>query len=153
MSVPTIILSVLLFTKLCLAQQPDEDAAVPENFPKAFITAMAVAIICTVIVVTLVCVLAHCWQYILGARRRGVVSLTLPLVRERWLDPVFEWPQRLAPRPRKKRERKRRRYNMHRFKFRFRFRFRRRRYAPPDPATVVGGEWMGYSRDGIRGWV
>ena len=59
MSVPTIILSVLLSTKLCLAQQPDEDAPVPENFPKAFITAMAVAIICTVIVVTLVCVLAH----------------------------------------------------------------------------------------------
>ncbi|KAI1107319.1 hypothetical protein F4804DRAFT_297564 [Jackrogersella minutella] len=103
---PTVILPILIFTRPCHAQQEVDEVSVPANFPKAFITAMAVAIICVVIVLTLVCVLAHCWQYILGYRWRGKTSsLRTP---ERWVDPVFEWPQQLMPRSRNNRKRKRR---------------------------------------------
>ncbi|KAI1460838.1 hypothetical protein F4805DRAFT_346168 [Annulohypoxylon moriforme] len=103
---PTIALSVLVFAGQCCAQE-GEEAPVPADFPKAFITAMAVAIICVVLVLTLVCVLAHCWQYILRYRWRDVKSpFRTP---ERWVDPVFEWPQQLMPRSRNNRKRQGRR--------------------------------------------
>ncbi|KAI1388777.1 uncharacterized protein F4822DRAFT_429393 [Hypoxylon trugodes] len=108
--------SLLLFTRLSEAQDPEEDETVPDNFPKAFITAMVVAVICVVLLVILVCVFAHCWQHILGPRkhsnggRRGTLrnsSSTSSLLRERWLEPVFEWPQQLSTRSRNNRRRRR----------------------------------------------
>ncbi|KAI1135905.1 hypothetical protein F5Y05DRAFT_415899 [Hypoxylon sp. FL0543] len=104
-SLATIFLPVLVFIGSVTAQQPDDEAPVPADFPKAFITAMAVGVVCVVVFLTLVCVLAHCWQYTIG---RGWDKLTG--TSERWVDPVFEWPQQLNPRSRnnKKRERKQR---------------------------------------------
>ncbi|KAI1397588.1 hypothetical protein F4819DRAFT_75716 [Hypoxylon fuscum] len=87
---------LLLFVASGRAQQKD-GVDVPENFPKAFITAIAVGIVCTVILVTLVCVCAHCWQYIIVPRGRRTTTGS-SLVPERWLTPVFEWPQQLIPR-------------------------------------------------------
>ncbi|OTB16091.1 hypothetical protein K445DRAFT_21727 [Daldinia sp. EC12] len=90
---------LLYYGTLCRAQEEpdDNDTPVPENFPKAFVVAMAVGIVSVVLLLTLVCVLAHCWQYILG--RVGVGGahglVTSSGVPERWLDPVFEWPQQL----------------------------------------------------------
>ncbi|KAI1657436.1 hypothetical protein F4813DRAFT_389612 [Daldinia decipiens] len=85
---------LLLHTAPCRAQVLDgKDAPVPEDFPKAFITAMAVAIVSVVLLLTLVCVLAHSWQHILCRHGRATSSG----VPERWLDPVFEWPQQLRP--------------------------------------------------------
>ncbi|KAI2465712.1 hypothetical protein F4781DRAFT_15168 [Annulohypoxylon bovei var. microspora] len=104
---PAIILSILVFGRQCRAQEGDIEIPVPADFPKAFITAMAVAIICVVILLTLVCVIAHCWQYILRYRWRGMKSVRAP---ERWVDPVFEWPQQLMPRSRNNRKRKRQRH-------------------------------------------
>ncbi|XDG03305.1 hypothetical protein ABKA04_002920 [Annulohypoxylon sp. FPYF3050] len=104
-SLPVVILSVLVFVRQCRAKQEDAEGPVPADFPKAFITAMAVAIICVIIVLTLVCVLAHCWQYILRYRWGGMKSsVRTP---ERWVDPVFEWPQQLMPRSRNNRKRER----------------------------------------------
>ncbi|KAI0882481.1 uncharacterized protein GGS22DRAFT_44981 [Annulohypoxylon maeteangense] len=106
-SLPIVILPILICVRRCRAQQEETDMPVPADFPKAFITAMAVAIICVVIVLTLVCVLAHCWQYILRYKWRDVKSpFRTP---ERWVDPVFEWPQQLMPRSRNNRKRQRQR--------------------------------------------
>ncbi|KAI1418156.1 hypothetical protein F5Y13DRAFT_184670 [Hypoxylon sp. FL1857] len=102
-SLPTIFFPTLLFIRLCAAEHPDVEAAVPADFPKAFITAMAVGIVSVVVLITLVCVLAHCWQYILG--RRWDKFSREP---ETWVEPVFEWPQQLSRRPRNNRKRKRR---------------------------------------------
>ncbi|KAI1093802.1 hypothetical protein F5B19DRAFT_448617 [Rostrohypoxylon terebratum] len=97
-SLPTIVLSVLVFVKQCRAQQEDADRPVPANFPKAFITAIAVATICVITVLALVCVLAHCWQQLLRYRGGGMrSSVRAP---ERWVDRVFERPQQLMPRSR-----------------------------------------------------
>ncbi|KAI8960628.1 hypothetical protein F5Y11DRAFT_358351 [Daldinia sp. FL1419] len=99
-SLAPIITSILfLYATPCLAGDPGDNGnelPVPEDFPKAFITAMAVAIVSVVLLLTLVCVLAHCWQHILG-RQMLTTSTGVP---ERWLDPVFEWPQQLRPRSR-----------------------------------------------------
>ncbi|KAI2784015.1 hypothetical protein F4815DRAFT_262838 [Daldinia loculata] len=85
---------LLLYTAPCRAQGLGEhDTPVPEDFPKAFITAMAVAIVSVVLLLTLVCVLAHSWQYILCRHGRATSSG----VPERWFGPVFEWPQQLRP--------------------------------------------------------
>ncbi|KAI0096469.1 hypothetical protein F4814DRAFT_129530 [Daldinia grandis] len=92
---PIIIPSILLlYTARCHGQGlGGNDTPVPEDFPKAFITAMVVAIISVVLLLTLVCVLAQSWQYILCRHGRATSSG----VPERWLDPVFEWPQQLRP--------------------------------------------------------
>lgn len=68
-----LLLSTLAFAPPCdAALEPDHEEAVPADFPKAFIAAMAVAVVCVVVAVTMVCVLAHCWQHmLLGSRRRG----------------------------------------------------------------------------------
>ncbi|KAI0845741.1 hypothetical protein F5Y00DRAFT_162151 [Daldinia vernicosa] len=92
-TIPSILL-LLLYTAPCHAQGLGEsDTPVPEDFPKAFITAMAVAIVCVVLLLALVCVFAHSWQYILCRHGRATSSG----VSERWLEPVFEWPQQLRP--------------------------------------------------------
>ncbi|KAI2631954.1 hypothetical protein GGR54DRAFT_8126 [Hypoxylon sp. NC1633] len=90
------------------AQAPDDEVAVPADFPKAFITAMAVAAVGVAVVMTLICVFAHCWQYILGPRssRPDGSSSAVP---ERWLEPVFEWPRQLGPWSRNNRNRRRKR--------------------------------------------
>ncbi|KAI0843410.1 hypothetical protein F5Y06DRAFT_291322 [Hypoxylon sp. FL0890] len=102
-SPPPIFLTALLFIRSCIAQPMDSEAAVPADFPKAFITAMAVGVVCVVVFLTLVCVFAHCWQYIIK-RRWGKFSGD----NERWVDPVFEWPQQLTSRSRNNRKRERR---------------------------------------------
>ncbi|KAI1805728.1 hypothetical protein F4811DRAFT_551583 [Daldinia bambusicola] len=86
--------AIFLYATSCLAQYPDDDddAPLPEHFPRAFIVAMAVAIVSVVLLLTVVCALAHSWQYILGGRGGPVTSSGVP---ERWLDPVFEWPHQL----------------------------------------------------------
>ncbi|OTA53440.1 hypothetical protein K449DRAFT_469966 [Hypoxylon sp. EC38] len=105
-SLPTIFLPAFLSIGLCVAQQPAGKVAVPADFPKAFITAMVVGVVCVVVFLTLVCVLAHCWQYILGWPRWGKSSSKTS---ERWVDPVFEWPQQLGRRSRYNKKRRRRR--------------------------------------------
>ncbi|KAI1210406.1 uncharacterized protein F4807DRAFT_467166 [Annulohypoxylon truncatum] len=138
-SLPATILSVLVFVRQCRAQQEGEELPVPADFPKAFIAAMAVAIICVVIVLTLVCVLAHCWQYILRYRWRDAKSpFRAP---ERWVDPVFEWPQQLMPRSRNNRKRQRQR--------------QRQRHGPKQRPTEKGafgfgaGDERSESREGM----
>ncbi|KAI1376190.1 hypothetical protein F4677DRAFT_99571 [Hypoxylon crocopeplum] len=138
------ILTILfLFTLACRAQFPDKEVAVPADFPKAFITAMAVAIVCVVVVGTFICVFAHCWQYILGPRKRGARTSS-SLIPERWLEPVFEWPQQLTSRSRNNRKRKKR--NMQR---------RRERRGVAFMPLEGGGQGMRrQSREGmLRGWV
>ncbi|KAI0124608.1 hypothetical protein F4776DRAFT_214446 [Hypoxylon sp. NC0597] len=104
-SLPTIFLPALHLIGLCVAQQLDGRVAVPADFPKAFITAMAVGVVCVVVLLTLVCVLAHCWQHILRWRRNKSSSQAP----ERWVDPVSEWPQRLNRQSRNNRKRRRQR--------------------------------------------
>ncbi|KAI1471602.1 uncharacterized protein F4812DRAFT_455709 [Daldinia caldariorum] len=71
---------VFLYAASCLAQHLDDDddddndTPVPGVFPRAFVVAMAVAIVGVVLLLALVCALAHSWQHILGRRGR-VTSL------------------------------------------------------------------------------
>ncbi|KAI1781111.1 hypothetical protein F4818DRAFT_436303 [Hypoxylon cercidicola] len=140
----------LLFTAPCHAQHPENAVAVPANFPKAFVTAMVVAIVCVVILVVLVCVLSHCWQYIIGLRwRPSKTGSSTSLVPERWLEPVFEWPQKLTPR---RHRNNMKRKNRQRKRLGLRLRDGRRR-----TAVGVRGVWdqerRNYSQEGmLRGW-
>ncbi|KAL7623835.1 hypothetical protein AAE478_005391 [Parahypoxylon ruwenzoriense] len=109
--------ALLLFAALGLANQGDgPSVAVPADFPKAFIVAIVVSVVCVVVFLALICVLAHCWQHICGLWRRPVrrrassaasstssssVAAAGDGNARGWLDPVFEWPQQLTPRARR----------------------------------------------------
>ncbi|OTB04295.1 hypothetical protein M426DRAFT_320883 [Hypoxylon sp. CI-4A] len=73
---------------------------------------MVVGTICVVLLIAGVCIFSHCWKHILGSRgksssgavknkntsRSNTPCSTSSLLTERWLDPVCEWPQQIAPR-------------------------------------------------------
>ncbi|KAI1766617.1 hypothetical protein GGR53DRAFT_203857 [Hypoxylon sp. FL1150] len=108
-----LLLVLLLAAPSCRAHQPGTDAAVPADFPQAFVKAMVVAIICLIILMVIVCVFAHCAQCIIGLRRRpgttGFSSSATSRAPERWLEPVFEWPQQQTPRRSRNNMKRRRR--------------------------------------------